>query len=162
MFKDKLKQGSYNTSESYVSKENNAYYLQDARREPDENEKTAAKFLVKAGISVEFTPEGIRAYATAIKPDGTSKYADGKVAVFTFEQKTIDKSAQNITNNFRNGIDHAVSKGAEVAVIFDRFGLGHKKQIEEAIKTYKLPKFGKMPKAVIVINKNGDIYEHHF
>ena len=111
---------------------------------------------------MKLTSEGIEAFATAYKPGGVPKYADGEAALFTFEQKTIEKSASNIENNYRRGIEHAVEKGAEIALIFDRYGLGHREQVERAMMNYDVPKWGKLPKAVIVISKEGNVYEHHF
>mgnify|MGYP006872981757 CR=1 FL=1 len=147
---------------SYIDREHNAFYIEDERRSPDENETLATNYLVQAGISIKMTPEGIVSFATARKPDGTPKYSDGNAALYTFEQKTIDVSATNMVANYKNGIKHAVEKNAEIAVIFDRYGLGHREQVETAMREYNPPLWGKLPKAVIVISKEGGVYEHHF
>lgn len=162
LYHDRLNVGMPNMTNSFISEALNAFYIEDSRRIPDENEKLAAMHLVGASISVEMTPEGIIAYATAFKPDGTAKYSDGKAALYTFEQKTVEKDATNMVVNYRNGIKHAVEKGADIALIFDRYGLGHREQVETAMREYKLPRWGKLPKAVIVISREGGVYEHHF
>lgn len=162
LYREYLNSGDYDKSRSFIDTEVGSFLLNAKERMPDTNEDKAANFLQKAGINVILTPEGARIFATALKPDGTPKFSDGKVNFYTFEQKTIELSAENIVNNFKKGIDHAVSKGAEIAVIFDRYGLGHREQVEEAMAKYRLPKYGKMPKAVIVIDREGGVFEHHF
>ena len=62
----------------------------------------------------------------------------------------------------KNGISHAVSKHAKIAIIFDRYGMGHREQVEKAMKDYNPSKWGTLPKAVIVISKDGGVHEHHF
>lgn len=154
--------GMYDAGESFTNEQSGAFYLQAKGREPDGNERLAALSLVRKGISVIITPEGDIRYATAFKPDGTPKFSDGIAAVYTYEQKTIEKDATQITNNFIRGIQHAVDKKAEIALIFDRYGKAHRHQVEQAMKEFKLPSWGTMPKMVVVMDKNGDYYEHYF
>lgn len=162
IFNELIKTGSYDINKSFVDDEKGAYYLQAKDREPDENEKIAAMFFVKKGISVAITPEGDFRFATAKKPDGTPKFSDGLISVHIYEQKTIEKDAVKIKNNFKKAIQHAVDKKAEIAFIFDRYGKGHRNQVKEAMQEYKLPAWGKLPKRVIVMNKDGDFFEHYF
>ena len=44
-----------------------------------------------------------------------------------------------MVNNYKKGIQHAVDKKAEIAFIFDRYGKGHRNQVEQAMQEYKLP-----------------------
>lgn len=162
IFNEFLNSGLYDPSRSFVNDAKGAYYLQAKGREPDENEKMAAMYFVERGISVAITPEGDMRYANAIKPDGTPKFTDGLFSVHVYEQKTIEKDTTKIVNNFKKGIQHAVDKKAEIAFIFDRYGKGHRNQVEQAMKEYKLPAWGKLPKRVVVMNKDGDYFEHYF
>lgn len=157
-----LSSGDYNVEASYIDEQSGAFYLQAKGREPDENEKLAARYFVERGISITVTPEGDIKYATAVKPDGTPKFSDGLASVYTYEQKTIENTAEKIVNNYKHGIQHAVDKGAKIAFIFDRYGKGHRNQVEQAMQEYKLPKWGKMPERVVVMNKDGDFFEHYF
>lgn len=157
-----LSSGDYNVEESYVNEQTGAFYLQSKGREPDDNEKLAARYFVEKGISITITPEGNIRYATAFKPDGTPKFSDGLASVYTYEQKTIENIAKKIVNNYKHGIQHAVDKGAKIAFIFDRYGKGHRDQVEQAMQEYILPKWGKMPERVVVMNKDGDFFEHYF
>lgn len=162
IFNTMLSTGIYDINTSYVNVQAGAFYLQAKGREPDDNEKTAAKYFVNQGVSVTITPEGDIRFATAFKPDGTPKFSDGLATIYNYEQKTIERSAEKIVNNFKHGIQHAVDKGAKIAFIFDRYGKGHREQVEQAMSEYKLPKWGKMPERVVVMNKNGEFFEHYF
>lgn len=157
-----LYSGNYDVAKSFVNEQSGAFYLQAKEREPDENEKIAAMYFVERGISITITPEGDMRYATALKPNGTPKFSDGLATIYTYEQKTIEKSAEKIVNNYKKGIQHAVEKRAEIALIFDRYGKGHREQVEQAMQEYILPSWGKLPKRVIVMNKDGDFFEHFF
>ena len=139
-----LNTGLYNRSKSFVNDTKGAYYLQAKGREPDENEKMAAMYFVERGISVAITPEGEMQYANATKPDGTPKFADGLFSVHVYEQKTIEKDTAKIVNNYKKGIQHAVDKKAEIAFIFDRYGKGHRNQVEQAMQEYKTASLGKV------------------
>lgn len=162
IFKEQLSTGVYDRNKSFVDDVNGAYYLQAKGREPDENEKLAAMYFVQRGISVAITPEGDMRYANAMKPDGTPKFADGLLSIHVYEQKTIEKDAEKIVANYKKGIQHAVDKKAEIAFIFDRYGKGHRNQVEQAMREYKPPAWGKLPKIVVVMNKDGDYFEHYF
>lgn len=162
IFNEFLNTGLYDRSKSFVNDTKGAYYLQAKGREPDENEKMAAMYFVERGISVAITPEGNMRYANATKPDGTPKFADGLFSVHVYEQKTMEKETTKIVNNYKKGIQHAVDKKAEIAFIFDRYGKGHRNQVEQAMKEYRLPAWGKLPKRVVVMNKDGDYFEHYF
>ena len=162
IFNEFLNSGLYDPSRSFVNDTKGAYYLQAKGREPDENEKMAAMYFVERGISVAITTEGNMRYANATKPDGTPKFADGLFSVHVYEQKTMEKETTKIVNNYKKGIQHAVDKKAEIAFIFDRYGKGHRNQVEQAMKEYKLPAWGKLPKRVVVMNKDGDYFEHYF
>ena len=162
IFNEFLNTGLYERSKSFVNDTKGAYYLQAKGREPDKNEKMAAMYFIEKGISVAITPEGNMRYANATKPDGTPKFTDGLFSVHIYEQKTIEKDTTKIVNNYKKGIQHAVDKKAEIAFIFDRYGKGHRNQVEQAMQEYKLPAWGKLPKRVVVMNKDGDYFEHYF
>ncbi len=162
IFNTMLSTGAYNIRASYINEQTGAFYLQAKGREPDDNEKIAAKYFVGKGVCITITPEGNIKYATAFKPNGTPKFSDGLASVYTYEQKTIEKIAEKIVNNYKHGIQHAVDKGAKIAFIFDRYGKGRRDQVEQAMQEYKLPAWGKMPERVVVMNKDGDFFEHYF
>ena len=77
--------------------------------------------LADKGCRVVLTPEGIEAYATAFKIDGTPKYAEGTISNIIYDQKTAESNLTNAVNNVDNAIKHAISKNAEIALIYDRY-----------------------------------------
>lgn len=162
IYNDVMSSDMYDKSKSFVDEKYGAFFAQAKGRQPDDNEKMAAMYFVKKGISIRITSEGDIRFATAIKPDGNPKFADGIASVYNYEQKTIERDTENIINNFKRGIQHAVDKKADIAFIFDRYGLGHREQVEKAMKAYKLPAWGKLPKRVIVMNDEGKYFEHIF
>lgn len=61
-----------------------------------------------------------------------------------------------------HAIKHAQNKGAEIALVYDRFGEMHREDVENGMRKYK--DFNPNPpiKAVLVMDKNKNLYEHHF
>lgn len=67
-------------------------------------------------------------------------------------------------NNVDNAIVHAREKGASIALIYDKYGKMHRDDIERGMQKYKQlqpQKYGQI-KAVLVVDKNKNLYEHHF
>ena len=162
LYEDRLKAKDVNRKGSYLDVQHNAFFIQIGDRVLDENEKIAVEFMIRKGISIEVTPEGIIAYATSISTKKEPLFSDGRLSNHIFEQKTIDITALNAIRSIKYGIDHAVKKNAEVAVIFDRYGkIKRKEQVGAALKEYKLPKYGKMPEAIVIITEGGEVEEFH-
>lgn len=139
---------------------------------PDaEAEFEAARAAADNGIGVVLTPEGAgyEMYATLAKVMDNGaikhKFSDGKMAAFTFEQRTpvsIEKSAYTTV---RAAIRHANEKHAEIALIYDKHSLFHREDIENGMKLYQQGKNtwrGKGVKFVVVISSSKKLYEHHF
>ncbi len=129
------------------------------------------KAIADNGIDVTLTPEGnkYKMYATNVKinKDGTKKYkfSEGKIATYTFEQRTPTEITSSVENSVRLAINHANDKHAQIALIYDKHNLFHRQDIENGMKLYqsrhKVWK-AKGVKAVIVVNSSKKVYEHHF
>ena len=113
-----------------------------ARHKPDEIE--AGRHMAEAGYHVTLKDE-----------TGSVKTPDGHVFSFTYEQRTPAKGGAS----FKKAIEHASDKRAEVAVIYDKNGIYHRKDVENGIKQYEYHKKYRF-KRILVISKSGNVYEH--
>ena len=67
-------------------------------------------------------------------------------------------------NNVDHAVKHAVEKNAEIASIYDRYGKLHRGDIGKGMQKYKQiqPHKYEQIKAILVVDKNRNLYEHHF
>lgn len=129
-----------------------------------------ARAAVAHGINVVLTPEGNghEIYATNIieRKDGSRKYkySEGKLSIYSYEQKTPKEIVDTKDITVTNAIKHANSKRAQVAVLYDRYDLFHREDIEHGMRYYqeKNPGWKHKAKALIVVNSKGGWFEHHF
>lgn len=165
------------TSNSYFSKKTGAsvIFMKGHSYNPkDPNNVAEIEAAIAAadnGISVKLTPEGAgyEMYATHKGKDkhgnDVYKFADGVMATYTYEQRTPTIIKDAAKNSIRQAIMHANSKHAQIALIYDKYGLFHHNDIKEGMKYYQ-SKFHmwkeKGVKAVVVINSQKELYEHHF
>lgn len=114
-----------------------------ARHKPEEKE--AAKHMAKAGYQVTLKDE-----------TGDVKTPDGHLYSFTFEQRTpTTKGARSVMK----ALEHAKSKPAEIAVIYDKHYVYHRETIEQGLSLYEQFNSYRF-KRIIVISKSGNVYEH--
>ncbi len=125
----------------------------------------AAKHLSNAGFNVVLTPEGagFEVYATNIAK-GHHKYSEGTVSQFTFEQRTPASIEKDAETTVRGAIKHANTKKSQIALIYDRYSLFHRNDIEKGMKLYQQSDkaWKKKVKAVLVVNSKGEVWEHQF
>lgn len=155
---------------SYFSEKSGGYLIAMKGHNLSQEESEAGKYLADFGLQVHLTPEGAgyEIYAThSYVKDGKThyKFPEGKINMSTFEQKTPDKVESSVASSVRQGIIHANTKHADIAVIYDKHQLYHTDDIERGMKLYqeKNKKWEtKGVKAVIVVSHDGGVFEHHF
>lgn len=79
----------------------------------------------------------------------------------TYEQRTPKPEGVNFVNNVKNAIEHAKTKGADIALIYDRYGSFHRNHIEDGIKEYVNKNARSKHQTVIeviVVNSKGEVY----
>ena len=164
-FNAKMATGKYEVGLSSISSATGAYVAYMTGHQYHIEEMEAAKHLADNGFNVELTPEGdgYEMYATNFS-GGTHKYSEGTVSLLTFEQKTPDHIENTLKQTVRGAIKHANTKRSQIALIYDRYSLFHRKDIEDGMKWYqkKDKAWRKKVKAVIVVNSKGEVYEHRF
>ena len=164
-------------SKSYFSDKTGAWVIfqkghnHSSKDKDADAEIEAAKALADAGIDIILTPEGngYEMYATNVKmkKDGALiyKYAEGKMSTLTFEQKTPTNIEREAASSVRMAINHANSKKASIALIYDKHALFHREDIENGMRLYQAKYHAwetKGVKAVMVVNSKGQVYEHQF
>lgn len=161
-FNAAMNSGQYNTELSYLPESGSGSMLYQHGHNYHIEEIEVGRALADKGYRVVLTPEGIVAYATAFKRDGTPKYAEGTISGILYDQKTAESNLTNAVNNVDNAIVHAREKGASIALIYDRYGKMHRNNIEEGMKKYQRFANTNDIKAVLVVDKHKNLYEHHF
>lgn len=163
-FNTAMNSGQYDSELSYLPESGSGSMLYQHGHNYHIEEIEMGRALADKGYRVVLTPEGIVAYATAFKRDGTPKYAEGTISGIIYDQKTAESNLTNAVNNVDHAIKHAVEKNAEIALIYDKYGKMHRDDIERGMQKYKQlqpQKYGQI-KAVLVVDKNKNLYEHHF
>lgn len=114
-----------------------------ARHKPEEIE--AGRHMANAGYQVTLKDE-----------TGVTKTPDGHIYSFSFEQRTpTTKGARSVMK----ALEHAKSKPADIAVIYDKHYVYHRQTIEQGLSLYE--QFNNYRfKRIIVISKSGQVYEH--
>ena len=154
--------GQYDKTLSYLPESGSGSMLYQNGHNYHIEEIEVGRTLADKGYRVVLTPEGIVAYATAFKRDGTPKYAEGTISGIIYDQKTAESNLTNAVNNVDNAIVHAREKGASIALIYDKYGKLHRGDIEDGMDKYQRFARTNDIKAVLVVDKNHNLYEHHF
>ena len=176
-YNEQIASGKADAKLSYFSEKTGAYMLFMFGHSHSKNindsdaEIEAGIGLADNGICITLTPEGdgYEMYATHSKVDKegntTYKYSEGKMSVYTYEQKTPVSIESAARSSIRQAITHANSKHSEIAFIFDKHSLFHRQDIEDGMKYYQ-SKYHKWKtkgvKAVVVMNAQHQVFEHHF
>ncbi len=126
-----------------------------------EDEIEAAKVLADHGYKVLMTPEIGGLWISKMDKKGKPKYVEGRIDAVKYEQSTINSDATNIPGAFNKALDHAVSKGAEYAVSFDRHNLSTKEDVKNGIAMFtKYPRNkNKIKKLFVITDHKLDVYE---
>lgn len=114
-----------------------------ARHKPEEKE--AARHLMNNGYRVVLKDE-----------TGQIRTPDGYIGRFTYEQRT-PQSGQ--VRTVYRALEHARSKPADVAVIYDKHSVYHRATIEQGIRMYE-QHYRTRFQRIIVVSKSGKAYEH--
>lgn len=164
-FSVRMATGLYDSDKSYVSDRSGAYMAYMKGHEYHEEEIEAARYLADSGFNVILTPEGdgFEVYATNVK-NGKHKFSEGTVSLITYEQKTPDRVDTTVEVAVKNAIKHANTKRSQIALIYDKYSLFHRDDIENGMKLYqqKDKAWRNKVKAVLVVNSKGEVYEHQF
>lgn len=162
-FRAALATGKYDIDKSFMS-ESGAYVLFEKGHEYHIEEIEAAQAMANHGINVIMEKEGDPARATAIDPKGNFKFSEGTISLekLSYEQSTRTKIETAAETSVKKALEHARTKGASVAVIYDRGGVFHRGDIQAGIKKYEQFKGNAHRfKAILVIDKDRNVYEWH-
>lgn len=114
-----------------------------ARHKAEELE--AARILADKGYKVVLKNES-----------GEVRTPDGYLFKASFEQRTPQGGS---VNNFRSALEHARNKGADLALIYDKYHVYHRSTVENGLRQYEM-RNGYRFKRVIVISHDGKIHRH--
>lgn len=148
--------------DSYFSEKSGGYLLAMNNHNFDAIEKEAFKHLADNGFMIVATPEGGKTFISNNNDRGKATYADGLVMGDVFELKSPSpqsNATNSLDNSIKKALNHARSKNAQVPVIYDRNGIYHRDNIERGLSDYE-KKFSYEFKAILVIDKNGRVWEH--
>lgn len=115
----------------------------NARHKPEEME--AARILADKGYKVILKNEA-----------GGEITIDGYIFKASFEQKTPHAGGYK---NIVKGLEHAKKKEANIALIYDKYGLHSRHTIEKGLSMFEQLNSYRFEQ-VIVISKNGNIHRH--
>lgn len=148
--------------ESYFSEKSGGYLLAMDGHNFDAIEREAFRRLADNGFLVVATPEGGKTFISGINDKGKATYSDGLAMGNVFELKSPSpqsNASDHLDNSIKKALNHARSKNAQVPVIYDRNGIYHRDYIERGLADYE-SKFSYEFKAILVIDKNGRVWEH--
>lgn len=122
------------------------FAVEDGKARHKADELEAGRHMAKAGYHITLKDE-----------TGDVKTPDGYVFSFTYEQRTPTKAGG--AHSVVKSLEHAKTKPADVAVIYDRNHVYNRKIVEQGIELYEKHNTYRF-KRVIVISKSGNVYEH--
>lgn len=112
---------------------------------PDEIQ--AAQHLADGGYKVTLLAEGEQGYRV--------KTPDGMAFNASYEQRTPESTS------VKSCLDHAKSKNADVALIYDKHHIYHRADIGRGIRDFEAVNRSKRFDKIIVIEANGKIHHHN-
>lgn len=128
------------------------YYYEGHNFHQDEID--AGRLMADDGFVIRLLPENDIQYATAFKKDGSPKYSDGKLEVYTYEQATKKPqgaSDEALAKAVKHALEHCRSKEAEIAVIYDKYASFHQSHIKAGMDLFE-KLHGYRFKAVLTVN----------
>lgn len=117
-----------------------------ARHKQEELE--AARILADKGYKVTLKDEAIGLHGV--------KTPDGYLFNASFEQRTPQVGG---TKSFSNSLEHAKSKKADIAIVYDRNKVYDRNDVENGIKRYERYNDYRF-KQIIVVSANGHVHRH--
>lgn len=138
------KSGKY--SSVTFHKEGGGYVaVEQSKMKHKKEELEAAAFLAKKGYKVILKDEA-----------GQVATPDGFLFKATFEQRTPTVGE---AKGFKNSLEHAKKKNAEIAIVYDKNYVYHRKDVDAGIKLYESLNNYKF-KQIIVIASDGMVHRH--
>ncbi|MCF0219307.1 MAG: hypothetical protein HUK14_05950 [Muribaculaceae bacterium] len=160
-FREQLATGKYELDKSFLSP-SGAYVLYETGHNHHEAELEAAMALADAGINVTMTREDKAEFAHFIDANtGSPKFVEGKLATeqLTYEQRSPVKSnPKGGIYTVHSALQHAESKRADIALIYDRNGSLHRSDIGKGISHYNKLRTNRF-KAIFVVDSKGGVHE---
>lgn len=137
------------------------YWIEQAGHKHHDEEIEAANYLASDGYRVIMQPEDSRGVSLRVSTKNDPLYPEGKVSRAWYEQYTPNSKKANQSDDVVQALTHAHRKGASVAVLYDKYGLLHRDDIDRGIRRYKGMKFRTQRSrlALITINNKGEIHE---
>lgn len=135
--------GKYSTVE--MTKNGGIFAVEKGKARHKLEEIEAGQHMAKAGYQVTLKDE-----------TGAVKTPDGYIYSFTFEQRTPSTKG---SRSVMKALEHAKSKPADIAVIYDKNYVYHRETIEQGLSLYEHYNDYRF-KRIIVISKSGNVYEH--
>ena len=117
-----------------------------ARHKPEEME--AARILADKGYKVTLKDEATGLHGV--------KTPDGYLFNVSFEQRTPQVGG---AKSFSNSLEHAKSKRADIAVVYDRNKVYNRKEVEDGIRRYEQYNAYRF-KRIIVVSARGNVHRH--
>lgn len=169
IFENEITMSDIDSVYSYFSEKSGGYVLYMKGHSFERSEYEAMKHLANQGYVFVSTPEGGKYYISKVGRKKEKLYSDGLLMGFVSEIKTpvpnlITKSTQKsyesaLENSIKKALAHASTKGANVAIIYDKNGIYNRNDIERGFKNYE-GKFNHRFKAILVIDQYGKVWEH--
>lgn len=134
-------------SEGYFSTTGGGYYVVENMGKPHTKEETkAAQHLADAGYIVTLKNESSTIHKR--------RMAEGRIFKASFEQKTPDSTS------VKRCLDHARFKRASIAVIYDKYGIYHRRDIYAGIQEYEDINSSWRFYRILVIDSKGKVHIH--
>lgn len=152
----------FDESLSYFNSESGGSVLIHQGRTPDADEYDVAKAMANDGHSIRITPEGKIEFSTGKTNKGDHVYADGVVSGYTYEQATKKPERQDpeaLAKAVDRALKHAYDKRAQVPLIYDKFGMFHRHDIEAGLARFESRNSYRF-KAILVADQHLKIWEH--
>ena len=139
-----MESGQY--SSGYFAVGKGGYYVVEKSPSKHKTEEVeAAKYLADVGYKVTLLNEANGGLHI--------KMPDGKIFTATYEQRTPESSP--VISSLR----HAAEKGAQVALIYDKNQIYHRRDIDAGIEEFEKYRSYRFEK-IIVVENNGKIHIH--
>lgn len=162
VYRNDLKSPDVNAAESYFSKAKGGYVIAMNGSKHSSEEHDAARAMADDGLIVTLTPEGGVQFRTGKNKDGGYTYADGLVKGWTYEQATKHPKkldAQSLAKSVDGALKHAYDKRAQIPLIYDKYGVFHRQNIEDGLKRFEERNKYRF-KAILVVDQKGNVWEH--
>lgn len=150
----------YDHSKTYKSQSGACVYVEKGHNLSDD-EKDVAYVFADEGLDVWLTNEG-----NFQLKDKNGKFVEGLLSgkKISYEQSTPTRKGKTCTNEecIKRKLEHAKSKKAEIAVIYDKEGMFSSLDIKNGIVKYESFKNNiRRFKVILVVDKYKNIWEWH-